>query len=438
MIGQRDKIIERLQTLEQTGQYDTLLKESESYINDNPDLQPLYYYKGNALRYKGDMQGALAAYRWAILLDPNDSLARCNYAKTLFDLKDYVGALNAADATVLMKPNFPDPYLICGGILSLLGFPHQAMYPYHQAYEFEPENVSLGSYVAELYSQQDEPNDAFRLMMDVLAVDPDNFALQLQMASMLCFFLQNGVDLKDVKGWTAEWYNQYKTELSEAVYQNIMQQNVNYNPLSIQNLAHAFNEQSAVYDINEEDNTIAFINALENTLHAYLQGQKDMTVLDIGCGSGLSISPVREYISHGRLTGVDLSKELIKLADSRHVYTDLYIADAMEFLSDKTVQYDMIVAANSLPYFSDLDALFLAMNKALKVNGYVCFSIRHNNLNNDDQIFYPPYNYIFSPKYIRSLLKKNGFVIRSDFALQEGSDDYIHDKMYFYVVQKDR
>ena len=189
MITEKE-LVERLYVLEQAGRYQELLAQADLYLTDNPDLQALYLYKGNALRQLGDLQGALSAYRWAIIYDPNDIEARTNYAATLFDLKDYVGALNAADAAILMKPQEATPYLISGNILSLLGYPEQAMYPYHQAYNFDKQNIALGSYVVELYSTQEEPEEAYTTLMDILSYAPKNLSLHLQMAVMLVFFIK--------------------------------------------------------------------------------------------------------------------------------------------------------------------------------------------------------------------------------------------------------
>ena len=430
------ELAERLNALERSGQYDTLLREIELYMNDNPDLQPLYYYKGNVLRHKGDLQGALSAYRWAILLDPNDAKARTYYAATLFDLKDYAGALNAADAAILIDPDQPDPYLICGNILSLLGFPEQAVYPYHHAYEFMPDNISLGSYVAELYSQQNEPDDAFELMMQLLARDEHNGALQVQMACMLYFFMQNGVPLEKVEEWTQKWADAYKNPYSEDVLLNILNHNLNYTPLSTGVLERVFDDLSVVYDTIAEEDAILFVNVLENALRPYFQDKKDLTVLDIGCGTGLAASPIRQYTTQGRLSGIDLSSKLLAIAQTRKIYTDFFHQDAMEFLADKRQEYDVLIAADSLPYMDDLNKAFSVFNVALKSKGMMFFSIKHNGLNEENEILYPPYNYLFNSNYIHSVLKNNGFEVKTSFVMQEGSDTTIHDKKYFYVVQK--
>jgi len=45
----------------------------------------------------------------------------------------------------------------------------------------------LGSYVAELYSKQEEPEEAFNVLMQLMSYHPQNYALHLQMATIRQF-----------------------------------------------------------------------------------------------------------------------------------------------------------------------------------------------------------------------------------------------------------
>lgn len=436
MITEED-LVGKLNVLDATGQYDELLYQTDIYLKENPDLGILYLYKGNALREKGDLDGALSAYRWAIMYDPNDAAARTNYAAVLYSLKDYVGALNAADAAIMMEPDFPDAYLISGNVLSLLGFPEQAMYAYHHAFEFTPNNIVLGAYVAELYSKQDEPEEAFNLLMRLLTDHPKNAALHLQMAVALAFFMQNGVQLKVVDDYVKRWqssfeHNPFVREIAPA----LLQHNMGYTPLTLERLQAAFDDMAPIYDEANQDDAITFINMLENALRPVYEGQENLRVLDIGCGTGLGAYPMREYTKQGQLIGVDLSQKLLEIARAKNIYLRTEMSDVLYFIEQEKASFDALIASESVPFFKDLEQAFAAFNKALKVGGYFFFSVKRNSLNNDDVVLYPQYNYIFSESYVRTSLEKNGFEIQSVQSMQDGSDEIIHDKRYFYVVRK--
>ena len=432
-----EEVIDKLSALDNAGQYDELLRLTNEYLKDNPDFGLLYLFKGNALREQGDLDGALNAYRWAIIYDPNDVAARTNYASILYILKDYVGALNAADAAVLMKPEFPDPYLICGNVLSLWGFPEQAMYSYHHALTFSPDNIILGSYVAELYSKQEEPAEAFNVLMQLLVQYPKDYALHLQMATTLAFFMQNGVPLKQVNEFIKQWQNEFSNHpLVKEVAPILLQHQMEYTPLTLERLQSAFNALAPIYDEANQDEAITFINMLESALRPIYGGQDDLRALDIGCGTGLAAYPLKEYTRNGQLVGVDISENLLKQAASKNIYSRLEHSDALFFMEREAEPFDILLSSTSLSFFKDLNQAFAVFNRSLKEGGMFFFTIRQNTLNDDDVVLYPPFSYIFSEKYVRTALLKNGFEIVSVQSMQDGLDEIIHDKKYFYVAKK--
>ena len=143
-------------------------------------------------------------------------------------------------------------------------------------------------------------------------------ALELQMATTLCFFMQNGVPVKDVEVWATHWADTYRTPLSSEVRANIMQHNLDYSPLNLQNLSQAFDAQVNVYDTMAEESAITFVNLLENALRPYFENRKDLHVLDVGCGSGLAASPVREYTEQGGASYQDKQCELYSGSGAAH------------------------------------------------------------------------------------------------------------------------
>ena len=175
---------------------------------------------------------------------------------------------------------------------------------------------------------------------------------------------------------------------------------------------------------------------LESALRPIYTGQDNLRALDIGCGTGLAAYPAREYTRNGQLIGVDISRELLNIADSKHIYSKLEQADATYYAAREPEPFDFLVSSCCLPFLKNLNETFAVFNRCLKENGMFFFSIRHNTLSQDDVILYPPYSYIFSAKYIKNALSKTGFEIVSIQAMQDGLDEVIHDKKYFYVVKK--
>jgi len=60
-------------------------------------------------------------------------------------------------------------------------------------------------------------------------------------------------------------------------------------------------------------------------MQSHLQ-EKDTSILDVGCGTGLTVAGLAEA-GYTNLYGIDLSRDMVEVARSRGVYTDLAVAD---------------------------------------------------------------------------------------------------------------
>ena len=91
-------------------------------------------------------------------------------------------------------------------------------------------------------------------------------------------------------------------------------------------------------------------------------------MLDLGCGTGLCGIMLMDMCAHA--TGIDISENMVEEADSRAAYDALYVNEAVHFLNEWArldhPSFDLIVAADVLPYLGDLDDLFdgIAANAA--------------------------------------------------------------------------
>ena len=96
------------------------------------------------------------------------------------------------------------------------------------------------------------------------------------------------------------------------------------------------------------------------------------SVLDLGCGTGLCGQVLRDYTSY--LEGVDIAHKMIIQAEEKKVYNKLYTSEALAFLEKNKSRYDLIVAADVIPYFGELKKLIQSIGTALKPQGHFIFS----------------------------------------------------------------
>ena len=80
--------------------------------------------------------------------------------------------------------------------------------------------------------------------------------------------------------------------------------------------------------------------------------------LDLGCGTGLVGTVLDGRVDE--MLGIDLSENMIEIAFDSGAYDHLYIGEALGFLEDfdEPEPFDVILAADVLPYLGDLAPLF--------------------------------------------------------------------------------
>ena len=100
-------------------------------------------------------------------------------------------------------------------------------------------------------------------------------------------------------------------------------------------------------------------------------------VLDLGCGTGLMGSAVRDWAS--RLDGVDLSPAMVQKSHDRGIYDNLFVSDIVAWLGEDAQQYDLMLAADTLVYLGELRSLFRNIPRALSPRGYFLFTIEHKS-----------------------------------------------------------
>jgi predicted TPR repeat methyltransferase len=103
----------------------------------------------------------------------------------------------------------------------------------------------------------------------------------------------------------------------------------------------------------------------------------DRDLLDAGCGTGLCGPLLRPYAR--RLEGVDLSPKMLVRAKSTGSYDALEEAELTGFIASQKDAYDVIVSADALCYFGELQEVMTAVAKALKPDGFFIFTVERSD-----------------------------------------------------------
>jgi predicted TPR repeat methyltransferase len=126
---------------------------------------------------------------------------------------------------------------------------------------------------------------------------------------------------------------------------------------------------------------------------------------DLGCGTGL----VGELF-WGRidsLVGVDLSPQMVALAERKGCYNHLHIADMLDFLRVEPIDStDLIVAADALVYVADLAPLFVEIARVMEQGGLFAFTVETHE--GEGVVLGEKLRYAHADPYVRTVLNAAG------------------------------
>jgi predicted TPR repeat methyltransferase len=117
---------------------------------------------------------------------------------------------------------------------------------------------------------------------------------------------------------------------------------------------------------------------LAGAIREMLGSRGSLEVLDLGCGTGL-MAPHLLPLAR-RLTGVDLSPEMIEHARRTRPYDVLEVNEITRWLTrDSTELFDLIVACDTVIYFGDLSQVVVPAASRLAPGGIVAFTVEEGD-----------------------------------------------------------
>lgn len=135
------------------------------------------------------------------------------------------------------------------------------------------------------------------------------------------------------------------------------------------------------------------------------QGQRFEHALDLGCGTGLCGPWLRRLA--GRVSGVDLSRNMLDRAEAQGHYDTLVQADVADYLRACEEPHDLVVAADVFIYVGALEAVFAALAGIVPPGGMFCFSVEAAE--GAGLELRSSLRYAHSEDYVRGLADAHGF-----------------------------
>jgi predicted TPR repeat methyltransferase len=134
------------------------------------------------------------------------------------------------------------------------------------------------------------------------------------------------------------------------------------------------------------------------------------TMLDLGCGTGLSGEAFRSYVDW--LVGVDLSPAMIAKARAKGLYDRLVALDLLQFLvaeAEAGARYHLLLAADVFVYVSDLAPVAAASAQVLADGGLLAFTVETHP--GDGVVLQQTLRYAHGAAHVRAAIEGAGLTL---------------------------
>ncbi|MFB8797813.1 MAG: tetratricopeptide repeat protein [Microcoleus sp.] len=173
------------QQLAGEGKLDEAIAIYRQAIELNPNNPEFHRSLGEVLQRVGKHQEAIASYRQAIELQPKFSKAYHNLGNALSQLKQWPEAIASYRQAIELNPNFPTAYYRLAEALKQLGETESAIAAYRQAIELNPNNPDCHHSLGELWRQQGKYEDAIACYRRAIELQPKFFKAYNQLGNVL-------------------------------------------------------------------------------------------------------------------------------------------------------------------------------------------------------------------------------------------------------------
>jgi predicted TPR repeat methyltransferase len=302
----------------------------------SPRVANHHYNLGLAYRHAGRIEDAIESYRRAVELNPDFLEAQNNLGNGLIDHQELSAAVSHFRRLAERFPADSIVHFNLANVLQSDGESEEAICIYRQIVQRDPEFSEAWNNLGRLLLKLGRQDEAVQIWRQWLDQQPDCAVAQHMIASV-----------------TGEG-------VPECCSEDFIRSTFDHH------FAQSYDRQlkSIGYRVPE---------LIERAIESLDLPRASLQILDAGCGTGLCAPILKPYAK--RLTGVDLSVEMLEEARHGRSYDRLVESELSEFLCNDSDHYDLIVLADTLCYFGDLRHVFDGAARCLSAHGSLVFSV---------------------------------------------------------------
>lgn len=378
-------------------------------------MAPAHNNLGNALRDRGSLSEAATAYRRALELDARFFAAAANLAHVLAKqpelpradvLAAHDHALALAEAANLRTADVANLHNARGNLLQAEARIEDAIAAYRRAVELDPAFAEAHLNLAQAHARTLDLEQSVEPFRKGIALRPDDLTAYKRLALVLRRLRRND----EAREVYQAWHERDPSDPIAAHMATVRGQELpperatdDYVRREFDDFATRFDEVLATL---EYQGPKLVAEAIERSTIA---SRRDLDVLDAGCGTGLCASFLRPRAR--TLVGVDLSRGMLEQARRRGTYDELVEAELTEMVESKTAAFDLIVAADVLIYFGEIERLARGFRRALRAGGALVVTAEACDDEERGWVLNDGGRYAHHVAYLRRVLEAAGFEV---------------------------
>lgn len=332
---------------------------------DPPHL-PACYSMGRMKQLGNDHQGAIPIYRAMLDHQPDAGLVWNNLGVAYRKTGNPDKALSSFKSAVKFAPQMAEAWNNLGVTQDEQNLAEKALTSYQKAIEIQPEYVSPHLNMGISLQKFERFKEAENHYKTVLRIQPDNQTAIFMLQSIGGQETPDAAPMEHVRNIFDQCAQNFETILVEGL---------------------KYKTPELLFDL----------------VCPYLT--KKMTILDLGCGTGLGAHLYRPF-AHS-LTGVDVSSKMLDQAYAKKIYDRLEIFDVLESWEFPS-KFDLIYSSDVFVYFGNLDTIMKSASAFLVKGGNIAFSVEKLKDESGGYQLFPSGRYAHSQKYIQDCLTRHG------------------------------
>jgi predicted TPR repeat methyltransferase len=377
-------------------------------LSVDPEEADALNLMGTLMLQRGDLAAAVPYAAKAVLVDPRSATALNTLGLILKKAGQMAAAASCYQKALLIDDGFADAYSNLGVILKAEGHILRAIDYYRRALDIDPTLGETFNNLANAYQEIGELQEAVEAYLQAADRMPESDTVHFNVGLLL-----------DRQGRTDDALIHLRRALE-----------INPSRGDAQHLVAALEGRTTrtapaeyvrkLFDDYAPRFEAHLVGDLQCRIHTEMIGlinqhrreRRFVHALDLGCGTGLTGAAARGFVD--RLTGVDLSENMLRQAEVKDVYDGLHASDIDSYLEQSDDTVDLVLAGDVFIYVGALDRTIPLIAGRMSLGGLFAFSVEAE-VPAASWILRPTGRYGHGDAYISALMAENGFMLVDKF-----------------------